>query len=150
MTCAGVLVLYFVLPLDREFSVGTVVALGAGVVAIGLLVTWQVRAILRAAHPALQAVEALALSLPLFLLIFAATFAVLSASDPGAFSEPLTRLDSFYFVVTVFATVGFGDIAPVSDTARALVTLQMVGDLVLIGFVGRVFLGAVTRRRHGG
>ena len=150
MTSVGVLVLYFLVPLDREFSVGTVVALGAGVLAIALLVTWQVRAILRASHPALQAIEALALSLPLFLLIFAATFVVLSASDPGAFSEPLTKLDSLYFVVTVFATVGFGDITPVSDPARVLVTLQMVGDLVLIGLVIRLFLGAVDRRRREG
>jgi voltage-gated potassium channel len=150
VTSVGVLVLYFLVPLDREFSVGTVVALGAGVLAIALLVTWQVRAILRASHPALQAIEALALSLPLFLLIFAATFVVLSASDPGAFSEPLTKLDSLYFVVTVFATVGFGDITPVSDPARVLVTLQMVGDLVLIGLVIRLFLGAVDRRRREG
>jgi voltage-gated potassium channel len=150
VTSVGVLVLYFLVPLDREFSVGTVVALGAGVLAIALLVTWQVRAILRASHPALQAIEALALSLPLFLLIFAATFVVLSASDPGALSEPLTKLDSLYFVVTVFATVGFGDITPVSDPARVLVTLQMVGDLVLIGLVIRLFLGAVDRRRREG
>jgi voltage-gated potassium channel len=150
VTSVGVLVLYFLVPLDREFSVGTVVALGAGVLAIALLVTWQVRAILRASHPALQAIEALALSLPLFLLIFAATFVVLSASDPGAFSEPLTKLDSLYFVVTVFATVGFGDITPVSDPARVLVTLLMVGDLVLIGLVIRLFLGAVDRRRREG
>ena len=56
---------------------------------MGLLVAWQVRSILRSPHPALRAVEAIALSLPLFLLLFAATYTVLSASDPGAFTEPL-------------------------------------------------------------
>ena len=29
----------------------------------------------------------------------------------------MTRTDALYFVVTVFATVGFGDITPVSETA---------------------------------
>ncbi len=31
--------------------------------------------------------------------------------DPAAFNETLTRIDSLYFTLTVFATVGFGDIA---------------------------------------
>jgi voltage-gated potassium channel len=107
-----------------------------------------VLSILRSPHPALRAVEAIALSLPLFLVLFAGTYTVLSASDPGTFTEPLSRLDCLYFVVTVFATVGFGDISPVSALARSLVTLQMVGDLVLIGLVLRLFVTAVDRGRR--
>jgi voltage-gated potassium channel len=148
LTPACLVVLYLLLPLDREFSAGTLVALGAGVLAMCLLVAWQVRSILRSRHPALRAVEAVALSLPLFLLLFAATYTVLSDSDPGAFTEPLSQLDSLYFVVTVFATVGFGDISAVSALARMLVTVQMVGDLVLIGLVLRVFLTAVDQGRR--
>jgi voltage-gated potassium channel len=148
LTSAGLLVVYFTLPLDRAFTAGTVAVLAAGVVAVGLLVAWQVRAILRAQHPALRAVEGIALSIPLFLLLFATTFVQLSGSDPGAFSEPVSRIDGLYFVVTVFATVGFGDIAPVSELARVLTTVLMVGNLVVIGLVLRVFLGAVERRRR--
>jgi voltage-gated potassium channel len=147
-TSLGVLVLYFVLPLDRGFSLGTVLALGAGVLATGVLLAWQVRTILRARHPALRAVEAVALSLPLFLLMFAAAYAVLSGTEPAAFTEPLSRIDSLYFVITVFATVGFGDITAVSELARVLVGVQMVGDLLLIGLVLRVFLIAVNRGRR--
>lgn len=148
LTCAAVLVLYFVLPLDRTFTAGTLAALAAGVLGMGLLVAFQVRSILRAPHPALRAVEATALSLPLFLLLFAGTYTVLSGTAPAAFTEPLDRLDSLYFVVTVFATVGFGDITPVTPVARALVTVQMVGDLVLIGLVLRAFLSAVEHGRR--
>jgi voltage-gated potassium channel len=148
VTVAGLLVLYFALPLDRAFSAGTVVALATGVLVTGLLVGWQVRSILRSQHPALRAIEALALSLPLFVLLFAANYTVLSGSQPDAFSEPLSRLDSLYFVVTVLATVGFGDITPVSDVARVLVTVQMIGDLVLIGLVLRLFVTAVDRGRR--
>jgi voltage-gated potassium channel len=83
-----------------------------------------------------------------FLLLFAATYVVLSGSDPGSFTERLGQVDSLYFVVTVLATVGFGDIAPVTEVARVLVTAQMVGDLVLIGLVLRVFLTAVDRGRR--
>ena len=148
LTSTGLVVLYFVLPLDRGFSPGTLVALGVGVLAMGLLVAWQVRGILRSPHPALRAVESVALSLPLFLLLFAATYQVLSTSRPDAFTEPLSRVDCLYFVITAFATVGFGDISPVSELARVLVTGQMVGDLVLIGLVLRVFLTAVDRGRR--
>jgi hypothetical protein len=147
-TATGVLVLYFVLPLDRGFSARTLLAVAAGILAIGLIVGWQVRAILRARHPALQAVEAVALSLPLFLLLFAAAYVVLSGSQPAAFSEPLSRVDGLYFVVTVFSTVGFGDITAVSELARVLVTVQIVGDLVLIGLVLRLFVAAVNRGRR--
>jgi len=48
----------------------------------------------------------------------------------------------------VFATVGFGDISPVSEVARVLTTLQMVGDLVLIGLVLRIFVVAVNHGRR--
>jgi hypothetical protein len=147
-TVVGVLVLYFVLPLDRGFSPGTLAWLALGVVGTGLLVAWQVRSILVSAHPAVRAIESIALSLPLFLVLFAVTYFLMAGGQPHAFTEPLTRIDSLYFVVTVFATVGFGDIAPVAEGARVLVTLQMVGDLVLIGLVFRVFLTAVDRGRR--
>ena len=148
LTPVCLVILYLLLPLDREFTPGTLAALGTGVLAMSLLVAWQVRSILRSPHPALRAIEAVALSLPLFLLLFAATYTLLSDSDPAAFTEPLSRLDSLYFVVTVFATVGFGDISAVTAVARVLVTVQMVGDLILIGLVLRVFLTAVDRGRR--
>src|SRR3712207_2823080 len=148
LATTAALVLYFTLPLTRAFTGGTLVGLLLGLVAVGGLVVWQVRAIVRARTPALRAVESLALSLPLFLVLFAAAYVVLADSDPQAFSEPLTRTDSLYFVITVFATVGFGDIAPVSEVARVLTTVQMVGDLLLLGLGLKAFLAAVDHGRR--
>ena len=48
-----------------------------------------------------------------------------------------------YFTVTVFSTVGFGDITAVSQPARLLVTSQMILDLVVLGLGIRVLVGAV-------
>ena len=45
--------------------------------------------------------------------------------------------------MTVFATVGFGDIAPVSELARVLVTIQMLVGLVAVGVIAKLVLGAV-------
>jgi voltage-gated potassium channel len=148
VTGAVVLVLYYVLPLNGGATVRTVLTLLAGILALGVLFAWQVRAILHSRHPALRAVEAVALSLPLFLLLFAAAYFVLASQDPDSFSEPLSRTDCLYFVVTVFATVGFGDIHPVSEVARLFTTVQMVGDLVVIGVVLRLFVAAVDRGRR--
>ena len=41
-------------------------------------------------------------------------------SQAGTFTEPLTRTDAQYFTVTIFATVGFGDITAVTQTARVV------------------------------
>jgi voltage-gated potassium channel len=74
----------------------------------------------------------------------------MSQTDAANFSVPgLTRTDALYFTVTVFATVGFGDITAASQSARALVTAQMILDLIVLGAVIRVFIGAVRLARQG-
>ena len=61
------------------------------------------------------------------------------------FTQPLTRTDALYFSVTVFSTVGFGDITAKSETARVVLIVQMLADLALLGAGARVLLGAVRR-----
>ena len=133
---------YFVLPmahLDR----GSWLALVAGLALVVMVLAWHLREITRSPFPRVRAVEALAVSFTLFLSIFATTYYVMGRSDPTDFTQPLTKLDSMYFTVTVFSTVGFGDITAVSQAARAVATLQMLGDLVLVGLVARVLVNAV-------
>lgn len=108
----------------------------------------QIRAVRRSTHPAFRAIGAIAISVPLFLLLFASTYVIAGRTDAGSFSEPLTRVDALYFSTTVFATVGFGDIVPRTEAARMLVTLQMLSDLVLIGLIAKVLFGAVQQRRR--
>ena len=50
--------------------------------------------------------------------------------------------------MTTFATVGFGDITATSQFARVLVTVQMILDLIVLGAVIRVFIGAVQFARQ--
>jgi len=104
----------------------------------------QVKAVTRSRHPALKATEALAATAPLFLLLFAAAYFLLAQADASNVNvETLNRTDSLYFTVTVFATVGFGDITAASETARVLVTGQMILDLIVLGLGVRAFVGAV-------
>ena len=139
---------YYVLPLDRHVDTRLIVAeLGVGVALLTAVIVWQVRAIMRSRYPGVQAVQSLALITPLFLLFFASTYVVLSVADAGTFTETLTRSGAIYFTVTVFATVGFGDITAQTDTARLVVTAQMLLDLVVLGLVVQVIFGAVKRSR---
>jgi hypothetical protein len=68
--------------------------------------------------------------------------ASISASN---FSQPMTHTDALYFTVTVFTTVGFGDITAKTEAARLVVTGQMIVDLIVIGLGVRVIVGAVKR-----
>ncbi len=115
---------------------------------MGLLagvIIWQIGAIERARYPAIRATQSLAVTTPLFLLIFAANYYILSADDAATFTESLSRSDALYLTVTIFATVGFGDISAQTESARLFVTVQMLLDLVVLGLGLQVFLGAVKR-----
>ncbi|WP_086662078.1 potassium channel family protein [Lentzea kentuckyensis] len=145
-TVGVLLLVYYRLPMDQPEDGFTVLRLVAALLLVGLVFWAQVRLIGRSSHPGWQGVQALALVVPLFLLVFAQGCFLLARHQPGSFTVPLSRTDALYFVVTVFATVGFGDIAPVSALARVLVTLQMVLDLLVLGVALKVVLAAVRRR----
>lgn len=136
-------VLYYVAPLDRSFGVGTTVILVVGLLAFGGLVAWQAVAIAASEHPRLRAIEAFSTAVPLFLLLFSAAYFVMARETESAFNEPLNRTDALYFTVTVFATVGLGDVAPSSQPARVLTTVQMIAGLILVGLVAKVLFQAV-------
>ncbi|WP_405486171.1 potassium channel family protein [Streptomyces sp. NBC_00096] len=135
--------LYYLAPMDRGFGTLTLVLLVLGLALFGGLIAWQIAAITHAEHPRLRALEALATGVPLFLVLFSATYFLLSKELPDSFTEPLTRTDALYFTVTVFATVGFGDIAPTTQAARVLTTAQMAADLIVVGVIAKVLFGAV-------
>jgi voltage-gated potassium channel len=144
----ALLAIFFLLPLDRTSTGGAVALLAVGLLALAGLIVWQVRSIIKAEYPVLRAVGALTISAPLFLLLFAGTYFVLGNLSVDNFSEPMTRVDTLYFTVTVFATVGFGDITAVSQPARAIVTGQMVAGIVIVGLGARIIVDAVKYGRE--
>ena len=139
---AALVAIYYLLPLDHASTATAVTILLIGLIGLIGLIARQVLAIIRSAYPAVRAIEALAVSLPFFLLMFAATYFEMAKVSPGTFTQPLTRTDSLYFTVTVFSTVGFGDITAKAEGARLVVTAQMAADLVIVGLGIRVILGA--------
>jgi hypothetical protein len=148
VTSTVLVVLYYKLPFTKVNEASTAVLLTAGLALFAAILTWQVRSILRSAYPGLRAIESLAAAIPLFLLLFSAAYVKLDEAQAEAFSEPLTRTDALYYTITVFSTVGFGDITPVAVLARVTTMVQMLLDLVVVGLVLQVMLGAVKKGRE--
>lgn len=148
VTTLVLLVVYFVAPLDGIDDLGTIALLIFGLGSVGTVAVWQIRRVLQAEYPAVQAVEAAAATLALYIVGYSTLYYLLSASQEDGFSELLSRIDALYFCLTVFATVGFGDIVATTDPTRAVVSVQMVVNLILIAVGIRVLAGAVRWRRQ--
>jgi hypothetical protein len=74
---------------------------------------------------------------------------VLAAQSAASFGAHFSHTDGLYFTVTVFSTVGFGDITAKTQTARLVVTGQMIADLIHLGLAVKVIADAVRRGRAG-
>ena len=147
----GLFALYYLAPLRQLGGVPVALSLSIELLVLAAVVAWQIRSITRADYPGIRAIEALSVTTPLFLLLFAAAYFLLAQDNPGNFSpDVLTRTDTLYFTVTTFSTVGFGDITATSQGARLIVTAQMLLDVLVLGLGIRLVLGAVhtgQRRR---
>ncbi len=137
------LILFYELPFRGNFSDASVVLLPVGLLGFGVLSYRGVRGIISSSTPRVRAIQVLATTVPFFLVMMATTYYLMEVHQAKSFNVPLTRTDALYFTVTVFSTVGFGDIAPVSEWARVVAMVQMLGDLVIIGAGVQVLLGAI-------
>lgn len=129
---------------DGRFALPLIVAVAAS----GLYVWFfrrQVRLVSHARFPTLRAVEALILVAGMFLALFSMIYVMISLNDPTAFTENLNPFTGYYFSLTVLATVGFGDITPVTTIARSVTMVQMTLDLAFIAVVIRVFTSTARR-----
>jgi voltage-gated potassium channel len=147
-TSSVLVALYFLLPMDGSGGASsTVVKLMLGLVVFTAVVFWSVRRIVDSDNPGLKAYESLFVALPLFLLLFSAAYVQMSQADDASFTETLSRTDALYFTITIFSTVGFGDISPATGTTRLVVAAQMLLDLVVLGLGVRLIVTAVQRGR---
>ncbi len=141
----GVLMLvgYYVLPLDSPGVSGTLV-LALGLLLYAGAVAWRVRTILNSPFPRVGAFEGLLVGIPFMLCVFAASYYVVGLTQADSFTQSMNKVGAMYFTVTVFSTVGFGDITPKTDLARNLVTVQMIISLVVFGLVVKLLTAAVN------
>ncbi|WP_024368283.1 potassium channel family protein [Arthrobacter sp. TB 26] len=149
---AIILILYFAIPVagfnDDNPAAAWIRLAGVLLVFLSALAL-QLRMIIAAEVPQVRAAEAVVETVLMFLCLFALLYTSMSTTDPSSFTEPLSRVDALYFTTVTFATVGFGDITPVSQLARAVVTVQMIAGLGALVMVAKVAFFAAGRRLRG-
>jgi len=146
LVSAGALVtLYFIAPLPRGAHATLVPHVAVAMALFTAVLTFEVRSILKSDQPMLRAAVAMATVIPLFLVSFSWIYLTMSQTNVAAFGTHLSRVSALYFAITVFSTVGFGDITAKTDPARLVVSLQMLADLAFIAVVVRIIFGAASR-----
>jgi voltage-gated potassium channel len=147
----AVLVLYGAVPVDAQASGLRLV--GGGLLAlvalagVTALVVREIRRRVGGEH-GLRGVH-LVLALEVVLVTFAMTYYLLGVSMDGQMVGIATRLDALYFSATTMTTVGYGDVVPVGQLARGVVTVHLIFDVVFIAAVGGLLRGAVGGRVGG-
>jgi voltage-gated potassium channel len=145
VSTSALLLLYSFFPIEsrphERVILRVIVALVLFIVILGV----EMRAIVKHDQPMLRAGIAVATVLPAFVLLFAWLYLTMSISDPAAFGVRLSRIDALYFTVTVFSTVGFGDINAKTEIARVVTTVQMLADIAVIAVVVRLIFGTASR-----
>lgn len=155
LPCVAAVVLvvgYFtILPLDGMGEEFNAVFLLIWLAVVGAVIAVQARQIVSAAFPVLRAIGVLAIVVPAYLVGFAIGYYLLAQYSEATFGGSLTRMGALYFTVTVFATVGFGDIHAHDDSAMAVVTVQMLLNLLLLAVGVRALFTAARlgRARQG-
>ena len=84
------------------------------------------------------------------IVVFAlADFTVATLHD-GQFVGLETRTDALYFTLATLLTVGFGDVHAAGQLARALVSIQMVFNVLMLATAGQIAWRSVTEQRRDG
>jgi hypothetical protein len=86
--------------------------------------------------------------------VWASIYMIIESVHPGSFSMPGSYADQnsdfFYYSYVTLTTTGYGDIAPVTSTARAFAILEaLIGQLYMAVLVAR-FVGVYTSQPRNG
>ncbi|WCO68911.1 potassium channel family protein [Iamia majanohamensis] len=99
-------------------------------------------------RPLADALVTVVLMLVTLVVGFSAVYVTMAHEDPDGIPGIDTKVDAVYFTVTTLATVGYGDIHPVSQSARVVATIQMLFDLTVVAVAARLVLGVAQERRR--
>lgn len=140
---------YVPVPQGDESPVALLVFASVMFIVYTALISWGVLRLRNSQSPIIEGLFLLSVLATMLVFSFAYSYMAIYASDATAFTEPLGKVSSVYFTVTVLATVGFGDITPVTDLARIVVTFQMLVGVSLLTFGVKVILQSASTRRQG-
>lgn len=146
VAAVALLVAYYALPIGvagGRLVVGLLLTV-VGLVALATAIVVQVRREFRGAHGARMGT--LAMMLGLVVVLFSLAYFLMERARPGQLADLSTRTDALYFTLSTLATVGYGDVHATGQAARALVSVQIVFNLVLVGALVHTITARVRRR----
>jgi len=140
----GLVVVFLVVPVNKErwwlgIAIGLLIIVGS----VPLTVK-RINRVGTSHEPYLEAGLAVVMMIALIVIGFASIYAALSRHGEE-FADIHTKLDAVYFTITTLATVGYGDIAPTGQVARAVAIIQMVVDILVIGVAARLAMRVAAR-----
>ncbi|QVQ50003.1 two pore domain potassium channel family protein [Spiractinospora alimapuensis] len=147
----GVLVLYYVLPLDTGMPKWAIWARAVGfVLGIGFVVLVVARAARRQEWTTAGNLpfQGLTVVTVFGVVLFALADYVMARARPEQFVDLHTRTDALYFTVTTLATVGYGDVHAEGQLARILVTVQILFNLIVLATAAWLVTQRLRSRQH--
>jgi len=147
VSVAAVLLAYYAVPVGQEPGSRLAVGLLLTLVAVGAL-GWAIVVQVRRQLGGVEEVglQTLVTLLSLVVVVFALSYFLLDRARPGEIIGLETRTDALYFTLVTLATVGFGDIHAEGQVARALVTLQIVFNVVVVASAASIMTGRLRER----
>ncbi|MEV7228644.1 potassium channel family protein [Polymorphospora sp. NPDC051019] len=149
LTCALIVAIFYLVPVEPDAGGARLVVRGAASAVVLLLVAWlvgaQIRRQIADPRPAGGA-AGLAVALVGGLVIFALADYIIAISGPDQFASLRTKTDALYFALATLATVGYGDVHPTGQLARAVVMVQMAFNLVVLATGASIFIDLITDR----
>ncbi|MGW2161331.1 potassium channel family protein [Nonomuraea sp. NPDC001699] len=138
---------YFAVPLPTGRSQGASPELRALACLAGVMIlAWLlVRQVERALRPGRFLAEQLAMLLTVVVVVVV-FFAALYYLMADQFHGLRTRVDALYFSVITLGTVGYGDVVPLGQGAKAVVIVQVIFDLVVVTSALAVIVGVWRSR----
>ena len=137
LALVGVLVAYYTVPVGDVPSEWDVLLAALGLIAgLGALVFVAVRQVRQMAEyeagdPGVR-LDVLVLLVLVVVPLFSLGYYAIEQGDPSQFADLATKTDALYFTLSTLATVGFGDVHATGQLGRALVSVQIVFDLVFV------------------
>jgi TRAP-type C4-dicarboxylate transport system permease large subunit len=84
------------------------------------------------------------------IIAFALADLAIARAAPGQFTGLATKADGLYFALSTLSTVGYGDIHPVGQLARHVVTLQLVFNVIVLAAAARTLTRGLAGRSPRG
>jgi voltage-gated potassium channel len=147
LTCLGLFLLYFALPVDRHDSLtALILRVSVSAVALAGLVFVINRQLVRHIEQPNAPLGALLAGLIGGLLFFALLDYIIAVHNTTEFVDLHTRIDALYFALATLLTVGFGDVHAEGQLARGVLCVQMVFNVAVLATAASMFGRQITER----